>query len=118
VVLLDHPRDKYDTARAFWSAALGSHPEPAPDGPYESFGLAGDVRLELQRTGLGTHPRVHFDIETDDVRAEVTRLLELGAEVVTEFEEYAILSDPVGLAFCVVPVQSGEAFEKHATAWP
>lgn len=116
-MLIDSPEEQHDLARAFWVAALGRDPEPQPDGPYESFGVVSGVRLELQRTGTGTPPRVHLDIETDDVDAEVSRLLELGATVFTGHDEYAVLADPVGLVFCVVPVQTGEAFERHAATW-
>ena len=30
---------------------------------------------------------------------------------------YAVLTDPGGLVFCVVPVQSPDAFDRHATTW-
>jgi hypothetical protein len=33
----------------------------------------GDLSVELQRTGERTPPRVHLDIDTDDVEAEVQR---------------------------------------------
>jgi hypothetical protein len=32
-------------------------------------------------------------------------------------EGYAILNDPGGLLFCVVPVQTGAEFDAHATTW-
>ena len=117
VVLIDHPEDGYTAARDFWAAAVGAEPQPEPGEPFDSLGATGEVHLALQRTGVGTPSRVHLDIETDDVRAEVARLLGLGAQVVIEYEEYAVLSDPEGLPFCVVPVQNGEAFERHATTW-
>lgn len=117
VVLIDHPEDRYDAARAFWAAALGTEAQPQEAGPYESFGVTGPVVLELQRTGVGTAPRVHLDIETDDVASEVSRLRELGATMVDEHDDYVVMADPVGVAFCVVPVQNGEIFEQHATTW-
>lgn len=117
VVLIDHPEEQYERSRAFWSAAVGTEPEAQPDGPYESLGVGGGVRLELQRTGSGTSARVHLDIETDDVAAEVARLVGLGATIVTADDEFSVLADPTGLVFCVVPVQTGELFEQHATSW-
>lgn len=117
VVLIDHPEDRYDSARTFWAAALGTEAQPQPGGPYESLGITGGVVLELQRTGVGTAPRVHLDIETDDVDAEVSRLRELGASVAAEHDEYTVMADPAGVVFCVVPVQTGETFEQHATTW-
>jgi len=118
VVLIDHPEDEYPRSRPLWSAAVGTEPQPQPDGPYESLGVEGGVRLELQRTGSGTSPRVHLDIETDDVAAEVDRLVGLGATVVSADDEFSVLADPAGLVFCVVPIQTGEMFEQHASTWP
>ncbi|WP_109473269.1 VOC family protein [Ornithinimicrobium cavernae] len=122
VVLIDHPPESYDAAAAFWAGARGS--ERGPDGPpaenpYESLDrLPGGVMLELQRLGPGTPPRVHLDLETDDVPAEVARVVALGARVVEEHESYTVLADPGGVPFCVVPVQRAEDFERHATTWP
>ncbi|MGA8246302.1 MAG: VOC family protein [Nocardioides sp.] len=120
VVLVDHPVESYDAAAAFWAAARGSERTGSftDDDPYESLArLPGGVLLELQRTGAGTPPRVHLDIESDDVPAEIARLEELGAQVVTPHDGWAVLTDPGGLVFCVVPVQSGDDFEAHATSW-
>ena len=60
---------------------------------------------------------MHLDIETDDVAAEVARVVALGASVLEEREGYTILLDPGGLVFCVVPVQTGEDFEREALTW-
>ena len=73
--------------------------------------------MELQRTGAGTPPRIHLDIETDDVAAEVARVVGIGAAVLEERDGYTILTDPAGMVFCVVPVQSGDHFARHATTW-
>ena len=123
VVLIDHPEESYADAAGFWAAATASDP-PSPDGPsveepYESLRrLPGGVLLELQRTGSGTPPRVHLDIETDDVDAEVARLEGLGATVTERPEGFVVLHDPGGLVFCVVPVQSDRAsFDEHASTW-
>lgn len=121
VVLIDHPAPSYDAAAGFWAAAHGSQrgPDgPPADSPYESLDpLPGGVLLELQRTGADTPARVHLDIETDDVPAEIARVVALGATVVARREGYAVLSDPGGLLFCVVPVQTGAQFEAHASTW-
>ena len=122
VVLIDHPIETYDAAASFWTAARGGGREatgdPPDDEPYEALdSLPGGVKLDLQRTGSGTPPRIHLDIETDDVTAEVQRLLTLGAQVVEERDGYTILADPGGLVFCVVPVQTGSAFDGHSTTW-
>lgn len=122
VFLIDHPEESYDAAASFWAAASGSQrtrsDAPPDEDPYESLTpLAGGELLELQRTGTGTPPRIHLDLETDDVAAEVARVVALGASVLEEREGYTILTDPGGMAFCVVPVQSGDHFARHATTW-
>jgi hypothetical protein len=120
VVLVDHPEESYDAAAAFWAEAHGSRRRgdaSDPDDPYESLDPIAGIGFELQRTGGGTPPRVHLDIETDDVWAEVARLEALGARVVDRYDDYAVLGDPGGLVFCVVPVQSRDEFAAHATNW-
>ncbi len=84
---------------------------------YRSLGRVGSVLLESQRTGPGTPPRLHLDIESDDVPAEVARVLALGATILEERRGYTILQDPSGMVFCVVPVQTGEDFEREALTW-
>jgi hypothetical protein len=49
--------------------------------------------------------RMHLDIETDDVSAEVKRLVALGAELTSPPEQgFAVMKDPFGNEFCVLPV--------------
>ncbi len=123
VVLIDHPQESYDAAAMFWAATTGTPRESGTtvpdDDPYESLAdQPGGGKLELQRTGAGTPPRVHLDVETDDVPAEVARLVSFGATVTTQHEGWVVLADPGGMRFCVVPVQTVEAFAAHATTWP
>ena len=61
--------------------------------------------------------RVHLDIETDDVPAEVARLERLGATVVQERSNHVIMADPGGVVFCVVPVQTGDRFVEDSLEW-
>jgi catechol 2,3-dioxygenase-like lactoylglutathione lyase family enzyme len=118
IVLIDHPVERHDAALAFWSVATGAEPVPAPGQPYASLGRLGSLNLEVQRTGTGTPPRLHLDIETDDIPAEVARLVAAGATVVDEPDGYVVLHDPGGLVFCVVGIQTGDRFAAEATTWP
>jgi catechol 2,3-dioxygenase-like lactoylglutathione lyase family enzyme len=116
---IDTPLDHADAAVAFWSAALGTttHRDP-PDDPYwRLVDAASGIQLEVQ--AVDDTPRYHMDIETDDVSAEVDRLRELGATVVTDTGGWTVLRAPGGHLFCVVPVQSGEeVFQATSTVWP
>jgi hypothetical protein len=49
--------------------------------------------------------RVHLDIETDDIAAEVARLEQLGAKVAKRLERWVVMEAPTGQRFCVVRVQ-------------
>jgi hypothetical protein len=71
--------------------------------------------VQIQR--VEHESRVHIDIETDDIPAEVSRLEALGATVVSRLERWVVMRSPTGQAFCVVRVQR-PGFPKNATEWP
>lgn len=117
--LIDVPRPDYERTTAFWAAALE---RPAAveddDADYASLGeTTPGVELMVQAVGDDT-PRVHLDIETDDIEAEVARLTALGAIEVERIGSWVVMSDPSGVVFCVVAVQLPEAFAASATTWP
>ena len=114
--VVDVPAEVLDAERAFWTAAVGAEARPFPG--HEEFvqlvGGAVPMRLGLQRLGSGP-ARVHLDIASDDVEAEVGRLERLGASVVDRLDSWVILRDPAGLVFCVVPADAdAAAFREHA----
>ena len=55
---------------------------------------------------VGDTSRIHLDIESDDVEAEVRRLEGLGARRKEFIERWWVMEDPSGQLFCVVPQQS------------
>ncbi|SCG69373.1 VOC family protein [Micromonospora coxensis] len=119
-VLIDTPRDQADGAVAFWSAALGVPARPLPDEPQfvELHRALPDMGLAVQAVGDDA-PRMHLDIESDDVDAETARLLALGATEVTRWQECRVLRAPGGHLVCVLPVESPPAvFAAHARTWP
>lgn len=116
LVLVDHPASDWAAGLAFWAGVQGVTPSGDED-TYHSIGSIAGVALESQRTGDGTPPRIHLDIESDDVPAEIARVVALGATVVTQHDGWAVLQDPGGLPFCVVPVQTGDEFDRHALTW-
>jgi hypothetical protein len=117
ILLLDLPPDASAAGQAFWAAATG-HEADVQDDDWANLGSFADgFHLEVQRTGEGTPPRWHVDVETDDIPAEVARLEALGATRHRDMGHHWQLLDPAGLVFCVVPVQTDE-FDRHATTWP
>jgi hypothetical protein len=115
IVLIDLDGEHYDASLDFWAGVQGTRPRR--DGQYASVGEVGTLNLEVQRLESGG-PRIHLDIESDDVPAEVHRLRGLGATVVEEREGYVIMQDPGGVVFCVVGVQTGDRFVEDALEWP
>ncbi|WP_336026661.1 VOC family protein [Geodermatophilus sp. FMUSA9-8] len=127
VLLLDLPPEVHAAGTDFWSAATGNPVEPDMTDPaWHRLGmLGGRLSFEVQRTGEGTPPRWHVDVETDDIPAEVARLEALGARRLRHVEAadpqgrgLCQMTDPAGLVFCVVAVQDDEAFGRSARTWP
>jgi hypothetical protein len=116
-VFIDHPARSFEASLAFWAAAMGR--EPGDGDPYRSLGrFGGEVVVELQRLDDDTAPRVHLDVDTDDVEAEVRRLEALGATRLKSYNDgdYWQMMDPGGLVFCVIPPHTPD-FDEQATVW-
>lgn len=119
-IFIDHPAKSFDASLAFWAAATGRDPKPdSEDGVYHSLGFTGgDVVVELQRLQDDSGPRVHLDVDTDDVDAEVARLEALGAKRLRSGDNgrFWQMVDPGGLVFCVIPPHTPD-FDQQATQW-
>jgi predicted enzyme related to lactoylglutathione lyase len=93
----------------FWTKAL----DVEIRGDYGDFVMLGGAeRLSGLHLGLQRVPqptpgknRVHVDLMTDDLQAEVDRLVELGASRLEDHEmpylRWVVLEDPEGTVFCV-----------------
>src|ERR687893_210525 len=78
-IMIDCSPDTMVATVRFWSGALGKAVIDSHDPTDPYVALEGDVnglRIELQR--VNDTSRIHLDIETDDVEAEVRRLEALG----------------------------------------
>lgn len=120
-ILIDTPKENADEVTQFWSNALGVTPRPLPEAP-QFISLPGaipGVNAAIQATDTADDmPRVHIDIETDDVEAEVARLQSLGATHEAQWQECHTLRAPGGHLLCVLPVESDpELFAATATTW-
>ena len=118
-IVLDVPATEEDTTVAFWRGALGAPLERV--GRYPDFHGAvipgHDLLLLTQRLGTGA-PRVHLDVHTDDLDAEVARLEALGATRVERQDRWWVMRDPAGITFCVVLDRPGTLDDTNATRWP
>jgi predicted enzyme related to lactoylglutathione lyase len=116
--IIDCRTDELDQAARFWSQALGyglRQSASAEDTGYRLLDTpSDDLHIEVQKV---EHPsRVHLDIETDDVEAEVKRLEELGAKRVAQVRTWWVMEAPTGQRFCVVRVQRSD-FAQNANTW-
>ena len=117
-LIIDCQTDDLDSAAEFWGQALGYREkrstDPA-DGDYVALETSpNDLHIELQNV---EHPsRVHIDIETDDIEAEVDRLEKLGARRIKQIRTWWVMEAPTGHRFCVVRPQRPD-FPDGANLW-
>ncbi|WNG35170.1 VOC family protein [Archangium violaceum] len=116
-LVIDCKTDDLDAATTFWSKAFGKPAAPpSPDsGNYRELKVGDDEpMILLQKVD---HPsRVHLDIETDDIEAEVKRLEALGAKRVEFVKRWWVMEAPTGHRFCVVRPQRGP-LESRVNEW-
>jgi predicted enzyme related to lactoylglutathione lyase len=107
----------------FWTAALGAVDEPLPENSshtYRHLRLPdSDIRILLQKTDdkKVSKERMHLDVETDDVEAEVKRLEELGATRWDHQQErgfdFWVMRDPWDNEFCVLQTEFPELLARR-----
>jgi hypothetical protein len=117
-ILIDCKTDDVDAAAQFWAEALGRPVDPEDRGSQGNYRMLetppDQISVQVQR--VDHESRVHIDIETDDIPAEVARLEHLGATVDTRMERWVVMRAPTGQRFCVVRVQR-DGFAKDANTW-
>ncbi len=117
-LLIDCNTPDIDAAARFWADALGRPVDmdhPGTRGNYRMLETPeGEPIVQIQR--VSHESRVHLDIETDDIPAEVARLEALGAKVVERLERWVVMQAPTGQRFCVVRVQR-PGYPKNANRW-
>jgi predicted enzyme related to lactoylglutathione lyase len=117
-ILIDCNTDDIDAAAQFWAEALGRPVDPDHPGTRGNYRMLatpeGEISVQIQRVEHDS--RIHLDIETDDIPAEVERLQKLGARIDTQMERWVVMRAPSGQRFCVVRVQR-DGFSKDAISW-
>lgn len=117
-IIIDCNTDDLTSATNFWSQALGYKAEDSSLPEDEGYALldtqSDEFHLELQKV---EHPsRVHIDIETDNVEAEVSRLEKLGAKRHRKVRDWWIMEAPTGHRFCVIYAKNSSS-KNHAQKW-
>jgi hypothetical protein len=116
--IIDCRTDDLGAAADFWGSALGMEIRTLPAEEGEKYVRLGhrssELHIEVQKVD---HPsRVHLDIESDDVEAEVQRLEALGARRVAQVHTWWVMEAPTGQRFCVVRTSS-PGFDAGANEW-
>jgi predicted enzyme related to lactoylglutathione lyase len=116
--IMDCDGGDLDEAASFWGQALGygvaQQVEPVNEKYRELVTGPEGLQIEVQRVD---HPsRVHVDIETDDIEAEVQRLEALGAKKIEQIRSWWVMEAPTGHRFCVVRPQRDD-FAATANEW-
>lgn len=114
--IIDCNTDSLEQAAEFWSAALG-YPlkDPAQEAsPLYRQMITNDLHIEVQQ--VKHESRLHMDIETDDIEAEVQRLEALGAKRLKQVHSWWVMEAPTGQRFCVVRPQRPD-FATNANVW-
>jgi hypothetical protein len=115
--IIDCNTDDLTAAAEFWSKALGAPAKRGTDssGCYVALDMLPDEpHVEVQKVEHAS--RVHLDIESDDIEAEIARLEALGARRIGPVQDWCVMEAPTGQRFCVVPAES-IGFEDKANAW-
>jgi len=107
-----------EAAARFWGQALGYPVErlgAEEDSTYRGL-VSGSLGLHVEVQRVDHSSRVHLDIETDDIEAEVSRLEALGARRLGKVKTWCVMEAPTGHRFCVVRRQNPD-FEATANVW-
>ena len=117
-LIIDCRTDDLERAAEFWGKALGYETLPSTNPEDENY-IAfkrdpNEPDIAVQK--VEHESRVHLDIETDDIEAEVRRLEALGARRIAKIRSWWVLEAPTGQRFCVVKPQRAD-FEEKANVW-
>ena len=109
-LIIDCKTSDLEREARFWGKALGYDIRPSDDPDDANYVILdtpkGEPYIEVQSVD---HPsRVHLDIKTDDLEAEVQRLEGLGTTRVKKIKHWWVTEAPSGHRFCVIPLHPGQ----------
>ncbi|HEU5035750.1 MAG TPA: VOC family protein [Nocardioides sp.] len=103
-VCLDIPPSHHDAEVAFWQALTGWALDPHVSAEFARLHPPDEqpLRWLLQRLDDDEAAvRAHLDLACDDRAAETARHVALGATVAATHDEWTVLTDPAGTAYCI-----------------
>ncbi|MFF7051400.1 VOC family protein [Streptomyces griseorubiginosus] len=102
----DHAVAPYDEAELARLRSLGiDRAEDDPTVLVEPAGGGPRLWFQLVPEGKRVKNRVHLDLRTADLDAEIERLSGLGAAVQARHAGHVVLTDPEGNEFCLAPTE-------------
>ena len=109
--IIDCDTENVQSAANFWSRALGMEPRALPGEEGEKYMQLVDPsnRLHVEVQSVSHPSRVHLDIESDDVDAEVRRLEALGAKRIQYVQTWWVMGSAHGRALLRCASQAGSA---------
>lgn len=115
-IIIDCKTGSLEDAARFWSQALGKPYRQDNDPKYMQIETGDDEPIVMVQK-VDHESRVHLDIESDDIEAEVRRLEALGAKRVAAIKTWVVMEAPTGQRFCVIRPQRGGKLGPHANEW-
>jgi len=102
--IIDSKNINPGVAADFWSPALGMPRVVSQADEDHGYALldTGAYHLHIETQQVEHESRLHLDIESDDVEAEVVRLENLGATRLKKVRNWWVMQAPTGHRFCVV----------------
>jgi len=116
--IIDCQTKDLDAAARFWGEALGLKVRPSADPEDKNYAVFDTTPngLDIQVQKVDHPSRVHLDIESDDIDAEVARLEKLGAKRIAKVKSWWVMEAPTGQRFCVVKAKRAN-FAEDSKLW-
>ena len=114
--IIDCDTDDLEGAAAFWGGALGLRVEASSEAGETLYRRLEGTPLDIEVQKVAHESRVHLDIESTDVEAEVRRLEKLGARRISAVRDWQVMEAPTGQRFCVVPARR-DRVDPKANTW-
>ncbi|MDP2118358.1 MAG: VOC family protein [Hoeflea sp.] len=97
-IVIDVHAGHIEQAAGFWSQLLGQPAQVNDDGRQATI-LAAEKGVTLVIEAVADEARIHFDIETDDLAAEIHRIEQLGGRKVSVVDHTVLMEAPTGHRF-------------------